>query len=731
MRSRLALLLIALSAATAQSAVAAPADAQRPPATTSVLVTLGGRASLIGLPRAHAARMAAVERELRARADVSQAPLLATLRRWRRLGLVTHVRRLWIVNAIAVTADPSVVASLRRQPNVVAVRDDAIDVVPAAGAGSGVEPNLSLIGAPDAWAGGDRGEGVVVASLDTGVDLDHPELAATWRGGAGGWFDPYGQHVSPTDVSGHGTHTMGVIVGGDASGSAVGVAPAATWIAARIFDDRGQATTSAIHQAFQWALDPDRDPATPDAPGVVNNSWSLTTSCNLEFEPDIQALRAIGVVPVFAAGNSGPTAGSSYSPADNPGALAVGATTNADQIAGDSSRGPSACGGIQRTYPDITAPGVGIRTTDLLAGYTMASGTSLAAPEVAGALALVLSAHRGLDAAAQEHALRSTAVDLGAAGPDNSFGDGRLDVAAALRSLTTDVEGPVVSGLIAVDGTLRASATDAMSPLAGAEWFLDSDPGNGSASPMAAADGRYDSPTEDLIAPLPELTAGHHLIGVRARDAAGNWGAPAVVEIDVAGPHVLFADGFASGDLARWTAVRGANRVEVLPAAALDAADGYGMRVTIAGRGGGGVLDGSPSAESAYTAQFRFDPGATNTHDRHWSVFAGRDAGGRTVFAVEFRSDAGHRFARATAAGARTTAWLPLPAGAVTLAIAWSSTSHSLSLATEGRTVRVAHLPNGGQRIDRVWLGPSAGLTAAARGRLQFDAFSSTADGPP
>ena len=133
----------------------------------------------------------------------------------------------------------------------------------------------------------------------------------------------------------------------------------------KIFDDRGDATATAIHLGFQWLLDPDGDPSTPDAPHVVNNSWSIgNTDCDLAFQLDLQALRAADIVPVFSAGNTGPGDATSVSPANNPEAFAVGATGNVDQIWIDSARGPSACGELATFYPEMVAPGVDIRTTE-------------------------------------------------------------------------------------------------------------------------------------------------------------------------------------------------------------------------------------------------------------------------------------------------------------------------------------------------------------------------------
>lgn len=294
---------------------------------------------------------------------------------------------------------------------------------------SPIAPNLTHIGAPAVWARGFTGQGVVVAVLDTGVDLNHPELAARWRGGANSWFDPYGEHPEqPVDLSGHGTQVLGVMLAGDASGMHLGVAPDAQWIAARIFNDRGRATTAAIHAAFRWVLDPDGDPATPDAPQVLNASWSsAAVVCDAEFEPDLRALRAAGILPVFAAG-----AGSPASPATLPEALAVGALADDDTLTGDSPRGPSPCAAAALIFPQLVAPGANLFTTDRNGLYTTTEGTSLAAAHVSGALALLLSARPGLSADEQAALLTDSAVDLGAPGPDNEFGYGRLDVAGAV-----------------------------------------------------------------------------------------------------------------------------------------------------------------------------------------------------------------------------------------------------------------------------------------------------------
>jgi len=293
----------------------------------------------------------------------------------------------------------------------------------------GVAPNLISIGAPSAWQRGITGQGVVVAILDSGVDLTNADLKAKWRGGSNSWFDPYGEHATPVDLSGHGTQMLGVILGGnDETGSPIGVAPGAQWIAAKIFNDRGRATQSAIHRALQWMLDPDGNPATPDAPQVVNNSWSSANpGCNTDFAADLQALRAAGILPIFAAGTNLP-----IGPANTAEAFAVGALENNTTLLADSAHGPASCLSDNAVYPQIVAPGADIHTTERSGAFTDATGTSLAAAHVSGALALLLSAHPKLSAAEQASLLINTAVDLGEPGPDNRFGYGRLDIAALL-----------------------------------------------------------------------------------------------------------------------------------------------------------------------------------------------------------------------------------------------------------------------------------------------------------
>jgi subtilisin family serine protease len=403
---------------------------------TTVIVTLRQQADLLRVGgRDFAAHDQAVLRSLKNAASATQPCLRKLLALRQKQGRLESFEALWVINGFSVTASRAVIEELAADPDVYAITPDALNVQPAAYGTP--EANISVLNAPALWDQGFTGQGIVVASMDSGVDVNHPDLAARWRGGTNSWYDPYGQHpLSPVDPSGHGTWTMGVMVGGDAGGTSIGVAPGARWISVKIFNDSGSATATAIHKGFQWLLDPDGDPNTADAPRVVNNSWTFgSPGCNLEFEPDLSALRAAGILPVFAAGNGGPGSNTSYSPANNPSAFAVGSVDNNGLIASVSSRGPSSCGG--QIFPDVVAPGVNIHTSDLFGMYFNSSGTSLAAPHVAGGLALLLQAYPNLGAAEQENALVNSAQDLGAAGPDNVYGNGRVDLLAAFNWIPT------------------------------------------------------------------------------------------------------------------------------------------------------------------------------------------------------------------------------------------------------------------------------------------------------
>lgn len=402
-----------------------------------------------------------VVRALRARAERSQGDVRALLRGWGK-----SYRPLWIINGMSLKAEPDLVRTLAASPGVKEVRFNGTVRLPEVRPAQATTfSNLEAVRAPEVWSQV-TGNGVTVAIIDSGVDINHPLLASKWRGGAGGWFNPYASGCTtenpctpceangstpcddPPDPDGfsdrgHGTAVAGIVLGGDAA-TITGVAPGANWIAAKIFREDGFADFDAIHAAFQWALNPDGDDSTNDAPAVVNNSWGLGEAINLcndssqVFRTDVRNLRAAGISVVFAAGNGGPAGSTSISPGNYPESLAVGAIDFNGVLAPFSARGPSACDGT--IYPELVAPGVNVHTTASGGGFANLSGTSFSAPHLSGVLALLKEASlkEGLAPAGPanlEAAVRLSGRDLGPAGPDNDYGFGVVNAAGALQIL--------------------------------------------------------------------------------------------------------------------------------------------------------------------------------------------------------------------------------------------------------------------------------------------------------
>ncbi|MEN8135842.1 MAG: S8 family serine peptidase [Thermodesulfobacteriota bacterium] len=411
------------------------------------------RSFISGSPRQ---RRDELVRAMRGKAKDTQQPLKDFLQ----TRGVRNIKSLWIINGLAIDARPELIKTISQWPGVAEIRTNGTITVPEVSlqAVGTSEWNIAAVGAEQLWNMGLTGAGVVVATLDSGVDGAHPELQGKWRGWNGvpcdplintttrDWFDPYGEHQNcPYDRDGHGTAVMGIIAGGDGGGTAIGTAPDATWIAAKIFNDADSASYDAIHSAFQWVLDPDGNGDTSDAPDIVNNSWGLNgvNQCTDEFQADIQLLKTAGIAVVFSGGNTGPDPSSSSSPGNYPESIAVGSTDQTGDIAFFSGRGPSPCPSADPIFPQLVAPGVGIKTTDLSFGgvipgsYTFVDGTSFSAPHVSGIMALLLGAGGFPATTIQdlEIALELSATDLGAEGVDNDFGYGQINARAAANRL--------------------------------------------------------------------------------------------------------------------------------------------------------------------------------------------------------------------------------------------------------------------------------------------------------
>ncbi|HEX2131366.1 MAG TPA: S8 family serine peptidase, partial [Actinophytocola sp.] len=294
-----------------------------------------------------------------------------------------------------------------------------------------LEHSVPQIGAPAAWAAGHTGEGTTVAVLDSGVDTTHPDLADAVTGEQ----DFTGSASGPDDRLGHGTHVASIITGADETNT--GVAPDTTLLNGKVLDDTGSGQESWIIAGMEWAATSGAD--------VINMSLGSPFPTD-GTDPMSQALNRLtaetGALFVVASGNSG-GAESIGSPGSADAALTVGAVDRDDQLADFSSRGPRVGDGAIK--PDITAPGVGIVAAKAAhgtigepagEGYVSLSGTSMAAPHIAGAAAILAGQHPDWPA----DRLKATLMGSAEAHPDLSVfeqGAGRVDVAAAVESAVT------------------------------------------------------------------------------------------------------------------------------------------------------------------------------------------------------------------------------------------------------------------------------------------------------
>lgn len=376
----------------------------------------------------------------------------------------------YLVNALEVEANPFLRLWLNTMPEVDRILDSPrlrpLPNIPSPSGGYAQPPalprwNLTQIGADRVWEEFNvRGKDIVIGQSDSGVQVDHPELVGSYRGANGNhdynWLDPWYNTTVPTDFGGHGTHTLGSILGEN-----IGVAPDAVWYAC-VNLGRNLANPALYLDCMQFMLAPTPIGGDPFIDGdpdrgahVINNSWGCPPieGCDTgTFQDAMKALRMAGVFIVASAGNDGPTCASLTSPPPiYDEAFSVGAIDRYGNLAHFSSIGPAAVDGTELIKPDIVAPGVEIVSSLPGNAYGTSSGTSMAGPHVAGVVALMWSANPQLigDIDRTEDILRQTARPYtnflpdcpGAKDtPSTAVGYGIVDAYAAVQMALQEAE---------------------------------------------------------------------------------------------------------------------------------------------------------------------------------------------------------------------------------------------------------------------------------------------------
>ncbi|CAL8899588.1 Peptidase S8 [Bacillus pumilus] len=429
-------------------------------------------------------KRSAVVSELRATSEETQEALLTYLQKEQKKKQVKEIHSYYIVNGLAVTGTKEVMEKVAAFPEVDQVLPNETRQIhrpvdlktkqkKQMKAVDGVEWNISQVHAPEAWALGYDGTGTVVASIDTGVEWDHPALKEKYRGfdpahpnkptHEFNWYDATTGSEAPYDDLEHGTHVTGTMVGSEPDGkNQIGVAPGAKWIAVKAFSEDG-GTDADLLDAGEWILAPKDEAGNPhpeQAPDVVNNSWGGGPGLDDWYKDVVNAWRAADIFPEFSAGNTdlfNPGGeGSIANPANYQEVFATGATDQDNKLGSFSLQGPSPYGVMK---PDIAAPGVNIRSSIPGKGYEDGwNGTSMAGPHVSAVVALLRQVQSDLSVEEIEQILINTAKPLTdqqfPESPNNGYGAGLVDAREAITALTDGIgmiEGQVTNEDVHLD----------------------------------------------------------------------------------------------------------------------------------------------------------------------------------------------------------------------------------------------------------------------------------------
>lgn len=368
----------------------------------------------------------------------------------------SNLHSFWLINMVSAELNREQIAEIAKLPGVETITEDQVYRVYRPEVLREEEPdwdNIGAIQAPEVWAMGYRGQNVKVAVIDTGVDLEHPELAGAMGGAApdytGYWveIDENGNPVSgstPHDSDTHGTHVSGTAIGRNVN-MRIGVAPEAVF-GHILALPQGSGSFTQLIAGMEWAVE--------NGFQVVNGSWG-GSGLSEEFAQAAANLTAAGVFPVFAIGNDGPD--ETGAPGNTPLAEGVGAFDSQGEVAGFSGGGEvvypnyTYADPTEKIKPDIVAPGVAITSSVPGGGYETYSGTSMASPHVAGAVALLLSKNPSMTVEEIRQILRESVGDdndPGAPGKDTRYGWGRLNALQAIGYVQHPADSGIVQGYL-------------------------------------------------------------------------------------------------------------------------------------------------------------------------------------------------------------------------------------------------------------------------------------------